>query len=59
MGDKGLDVIDDHSNMPMLVYVSREKRPFHPHNFKAGALNVLVNLSLYLMIHFSVFDEEE
>lgn len=29
-------------NMPLLVYVSREKRPSHPHHFKAGALNALV-----------------
>lgn len=28
--------------MPLLVYVSREKRPSHPHCFKAGALNALV-----------------
>jgi len=28
--------------MPLLVYVAREKRPSHPHHFKAGALNVLV-----------------
>jgi hypothetical protein len=32
----------DQSKMPLLVYVSREKRPSHPHHFKAGALNVLV-----------------
>jgi hypothetical protein len=28
--------------LPLLVYVSREKRPSHPHHFKAGALNALV-----------------
>lgn len=28
--------------MPNLVYVSREKSNNKPHNFKAGALNVLV-----------------
>ncbi|XP_024193737.1 cellulose synthase-like protein G2 isoform X1 [Rosa chinensis] len=33
-------------NMPLLVYVSREKRPSHAHHFKAGALNVLHNLQL-------------
>jgi hypothetical protein len=32
----------DQDKMPLLVYVSREKRPSHPHHFKAGALNVLV-----------------
>lgn len=30
--------------MPLLVYVSRERRPPHPHHFKAGALNCLVFL---------------
>ncbi|GLJ35518.1 hypothetical protein SUGI_0714190 [Cryptomeria japonica] len=30
---------------PRLVYVSREKRPGCPHNFKAGALNVLIRVS--------------
>ncbi|KAM1439325.1 hypothetical protein EV2_013104 [Malus domestica] len=32
-------------DMPLLVYVSREKRPSHPHHFKAGALNVLLRVS--------------
>ncbi|KAM1479349.1 hypothetical protein ACFX2I_026644 [Malus domestica] len=32
-------------NMPLLIYVSREKRPSQPHNFKAGALNVLLRVS--------------
>ncbi|KAL3828702.1 hypothetical protein ACJIZ3_017504 [Penstemon smallii] len=31
--------------MPLLVYVAREKRPSHPHHFKAGALNVLIRVS--------------
>ncbi|XP_031377104.1 cellulose synthase A catalytic subunit 1 [UDP-forming]-like [Punica granatum] len=31
--------------MPLLVYVSREKRPSYPHHFKAGALNVLLRVS--------------
>lgn len=41
-------VIQDSTNdveqveLPLLVYVSREKRPSRPHHFKAGALNVLV-----------------
>ncbi|XP_024019956.1 cellulose synthase-like protein G2 isoform X2 [Morus notabilis] len=30
-----------HVRIPLLVYVSREKRPSYPHHFKAGALNVL------------------
>ncbi|KAM5553060.1 cellulose synthase-like protein G2 [Rosa sericea] len=32
-------------NMPLLVYVSREKRPSHAHHFKAGAINVLLRVS--------------
>ncbi|KMT15688.1 hypothetical protein BVRB_3g056740 [Beta vulgaris subsp. vulgaris] len=31
--------------MPFLVYIAREKRPSHPHHFKAGALNVLQRVS--------------
>ncbi|KAF3338921.1 cellulose synthase-like protein G3 [Carex littledalei] len=34
--------------MPNLIYVSREKHPKSPHNFKAGALNVLVRASSVL-----------
>lgn len=33
------------NKMPLLVYVAREKRPSHPHNFKAGGLNVLLRVS--------------
>ena len=36
------DEMDKDPQMPHLVYVAREKRPFHSHRFKAGALNVLV-----------------
>ncbi|TYI12204.1 hypothetical protein ES332_A09G261000v1 [Gossypium tomentosum] len=35
----------DEVKIPILVYVSREKRPSHHHNFKAGALNVLLRVS--------------
>ncbi|XP_073099429.1 cellulose synthase-like protein H1 isoform X2 [Elaeis guineensis] len=28
--------------IPHLVYVAREKRPKHPHHYKAGAMNVLI-----------------
>ncbi|KAL0348969.1 UNVERIFIED_CONTAM: Cellulose synthase-like protein E2 [Sesamum angustifolium] len=31
--------------MPLLVYVAREKRPGHPHHFKGGALNALLRVS--------------
>ncbi|KAL2321115.1 hypothetical protein Fmac_030084 [Flemingia macrophylla] len=37
----GVDIVE----MPLLVYVSREKKPSHPHHFKAGALNVLLRVS--------------
>jgi len=28
--------------VPNIIYISREKRPQHPHHYKAGAMNVLV-----------------
>lgn len=31
--------------LPTLVYLSREKRPQYPHNFKAGAMNALIRVS--------------
>ncbi|KAH8489027.1 hypothetical protein H0E87_024607 [Populus deltoides] len=31
--------------LPHLIYVSREKRPEHPHRYKAGAMNVLTRVS--------------
>ncbi|KAF8396418.1 hypothetical protein HHK36_018037 [Tetracentron sinense] len=33
------------NGVPRLLYVSREKRPKHPHHFKAGAMNVLTRVS--------------
>ncbi|XP_052191051.1 cellulose synthase-like protein G1 [Diospyros lotus] len=36
---------DEQAKIPLLVYVSREKRPSHPHRFKAGALNALLRVS--------------
>ncbi|XP_058070313.1 cellulose synthase-like protein E6 [Magnolia sinica] len=41
----GEDVDADGNNMPTLVYVSREKRPGHPHHYKAGALNAMNRVS--------------
>ncbi|CAA2961581.1 cellulose synthase G3 [Olea europaea subsp. europaea] len=41
--NEGLE--DNQSKMPLLVYVSRERRPSHPHHFKAGALNALLRVS--------------
>ncbi|KAI3693077.1 hypothetical protein L6452_32905 [Arctium lappa] len=36
---------ENEDKMPLLVYVSREKRPSRPHRFKAGALNTLLRVS--------------
>ncbi|XP_008229979.1 PREDICTED: cellulose synthase-like protein B4 [Prunus mume] len=33
------------NGLPHLVYISREKRPKHPHHSKAGAMNVLTRVS--------------
>ncbi|XP_057959552.1 cellulose synthase-like protein G3 [Malania oleifera] len=35
----------ERAEMPLLIYVSREKKLSHPHHFKAGALNVLLRVS--------------
>ena len=37
-------------SLPSLVYISREKRPKHPHHYKAGAMNVLV---IFIFIFYS------
>ncbi|CAO2839116.1 unnamed protein product [Amaranthus hypochondriacus] len=36
---------ESEAKLPLLVYVAREKRPNHPHRFKAGALNALLRVS--------------
>lgn len=33
------------NSLPKLVYMAREKRPDHFHNFKAGAMNALIRVS--------------
>ncbi|KAK9284121.1 hypothetical protein L1049_023288 [Liquidambar formosana] len=33
------------NGLPHLVYISREKRPKHPHHYKAGAMNALTRIS--------------
>ncbi|KAK7272277.1 hypothetical protein RJT34_28774 [Clitoria ternatea] len=33
------------NELPHLIYISREKRPQYPHNYKAGAMNVLTRVS--------------
>jgi cellulose synthase/poly-beta-1,6-N-acetylglucosamine synthase-like glycosyltransferase len=42
---KGEDRDVQGNDLPNLIYVSREKRPGIPHNYKAGALNVLIRVS--------------
>ncbi|GFP80781.1 cellulose synthase-like protein b4 [Phtheirospermum japonicum] len=45
----------DLKEMPLLVYVAREKRPGHPHHFKGGALNVLVTPSVSVISNAPYF----
>ncbi|KAJ4839172.1 Cellulose synthase-like protein D5 [Turnera subulata] len=40
-----IDTTEVDTRLPMLVYVSREKRPGYDHNKKAGAMNALVRTS--------------
>ncbi|CAK7348365.1 unnamed protein product [Dovyalis caffra] len=44
-GENLLDTTEVDIRLPMLVYVSREKRPGYDHNKKAGAMNALVRTS--------------
>lgn len=44
-GENLIDTTDVDTRLPMLVYVSREKRPGYDHNKKAGAMNSLVRTS--------------
>ncbi|KAI4346174.1 hypothetical protein L6164_013247 [Bauhinia variegata] len=46
--EKRLDFTDVDIRIPMFAYVSREKRPGHDHNKKAGAMNALVRASAIL-----------
>uniref|UniRef100_M8AU71 Cellulose synthase-like protein G3 n=1 Tax=Aegilops tauschii TaxID=37682 RepID=M8AU71_AEGTA len=51
---------EDEDAMPLLVYVSREKRRSSAHHFKAGALNVLVStycssIDQNVLVHSCVF----
>ncbi|XWS42879.1 hypothetical protein CRYUN_Cryun16bG0052000 [Craigia yunnanensis] len=43
--DRLNDLTDVDIRLPLLVYVSREKRPGYDHNKKAGAMNALVRAS--------------
>ncbi|CAI8595737.1 unnamed protein product [Vicia faba] len=40
-----IEIINDDSEIPRIVYVSRERRPSLPHKFKGGALNTLLRVS--------------
>ncbi|KAK7401493.1 hypothetical protein VNO78_13022 [Psophocarpus tetragonolobus] len=40
-----IEIILEEPGMPLVVYVSRERRPSLPHNFKGGALNTLLRVS--------------
>ncbi|XBH70609.1 hypothetical protein VPH35_098236 [Triticum aestivum] len=43
---KDQNAVDNDGNvLPTLVYMAREKRPQHHHNFKAGAMNALIRVS--------------
>lgn len=44
-GENLIDTSEVDVRLPMLVYVSREKRPGYDHNKKAGAMNALVRTS--------------
>lgn len=44
-GNGQLDLTEVDVRLPMLVYVSREKRPGYDHNKKAGAMNALMRSS--------------
>ncbi|KAJ9550097.1 hypothetical protein OSB04_022640 [Centaurea solstitialis] len=46
ISDKSIDKDVAGGIMPNLIYVSREKNKSKPHNFKAGALNVLLRVSV-------------
>ncbi|KQJ90650.1 cellulose synthase-like protein E6 [Brachypodium distachyon] len=46
VNSKDGNAVDNDGNvLPTLVYMAREKRPQHHHNFKAGAMNALIRVS--------------
>ncbi|OEL33690.1 Cellulose synthase-like protein E6 [Dichanthelium oligosanthes] len=46
---KDRDAVDNEGNvLPTLVYMAREKRPQYHHNFKAGAMNSLVQSLVFI-----------
>ncbi|KAK1423939.1 hypothetical protein QVD17_19250 [Tagetes erecta] len=40
-----IKVISESTDLPSVIYISREKNPKHPHHYKAGAMNVLARVS--------------
>ncbi|MCL7036088.1 hypothetical protein MKW94_007312 [Papaver nudicaule] len=44
-GRDASSVDTDGNQLPTLVYLAREKRPQHSHNFKAGSINALLRVS--------------
>ncbi|XP_057761548.1 cellulose synthase-like protein G2 [Arachis stenosperma] len=40
-----IEIINEQPETPLVVYVSRERRPSLPHKFKGGALNTLLRVS--------------
>ncbi|QCD95367.1 cellulose synthase A [Vigna unguiculata] len=43
-----IEIINEEPGLPLVVYVSRERRPSLPHKFKGGALNTLLRVSGFL-----------
>ncbi|KAK1423957.1 hypothetical protein QVD17_19268 [Tagetes erecta] len=40
-----IKVISENTELPSVIYISREKNPKHHHHYKAGAMNVLARVS--------------
>ncbi|XP_027347589.1 cellulose synthase-like protein G1 [Abrus precatorius] len=40
-----IEIINEQGDLPLIVYVSRERRPSVPHRYKGGALNTLLRVS--------------
>ncbi|MFS7960810.1 putative cellulose synthase (UDP-forming) [Helianthus anomalus] len=40
-----IKVISENTDLPIVIYISREKNPKHHHQYKAGAMNVLTRVS--------------
>ncbi|KAK9048880.1 hypothetical protein SSX86_032153 [Deinandra increscens subsp. villosa] len=40
-----IKVVSENTNLPHVIYISREKNPKHHHHYKAGAMNILTRVS--------------